>query len=67
MIRLPLYGRLGATAFRSVLGRKQSKYREVTAWLEVAIRESMPGNGKELSKLRRIARQGDAVFSDYKY
>ncbi len=59
--------RLATTAFRNVLGRKQSKYGEVIAWLDVAIGESAPTNGKEACRLNRIARQGEAVFRGYKF
>lgn len=55
------------TAFRSILGRKQSKYHEVIAWLDVAIENSAPKNRTEASRLNRIAKQGEVVFRGYKY
>lgn len=59
--------RLATTAFRNVLGRKQSKYREVIAWLDAAIGQSAPKTGKEACWLNRIAKQGEAVYRGYKY
>ena len=59
--------RLATTAFRSILGRKQSKYREVIAWLDVASEETMPRNEQEAARLHRIAKQGEDVFRGYKY
>jgi len=59
--------RLAATAFRNVLSRKQSNYREVIAWLDVAIRKSAPSCKTEASRLNRIAKHGEAVFRGYKF
>ena len=50
-----------------MLGRKQTGYREVLAWLDGAIGDAMPRGGKELLKMRRIVKQGDETFRGYKY
>ncbi|KAL9124591.1 MAG: hypothetical protein Q9217_006090 [Psora testacea] len=58
---------LASKAFRHILGRKQSRYREVLVWLDGAIGDAMPEGGKELLMMNRIVRQGDEVFRGYKY
>ena len=61
--------RLAGRAFRRVLGQKQTNYRAVLVWLDgVIMAVAGPGSGaKELDRLESIAREGDAVFRDYKY
>ena len=59
--------RLASKAFRRVLGRKQSGYHGVLAWLDGAIVNAMPGNARAVLKLQRIAQQGDQVFAGYRY
>lgn len=59
--------RLAAKAFRNILGRKQSKYGQVIAWLEDAIWRTKPENAKEMWRLNRVVKEGDAVFLDYKF
>lgn len=56
--------RLAAKAFRHVLGRKQTNYQEVIAWLDVALEQVAP---LKPSRLNRIAKQGEAVFRGYKF
>lgn len=59
--------RLANSAFRSVLGRKQSNYGPVITWLDRGIQDSTLGNAKEMARLKRIAKQGDVVFRDYRF
>ena len=59
--------RLAGKAFQHVLGRKQSRYREVLVSLDGAIRETVPMDGKELQKLNRIVKRGNEIFRGYKY
>lgn len=59
--------RLAAKAFSTVLGKKQSQYGPVLEWLDVAIQTAAPTIGKESFKMRRIVKEGEAVFRGYKY
>ena len=59
--------RLATAAFRNVFIRKQSKYHDLIAWLDVAIQNSAPRSRKEASRLHRIAKQGEAVFGEYRF
>ncbi len=61
------YHRLATQAFRRVLGRKQSKYGEVIAWLDDALHQSIIGNTREARRLNGIAKKGDAIFRGYKF
>jgi hypothetical protein len=49
------------------LGRKQSKYGEVLTYLAGLVEESAPMNQREAVKLRRIVKEGEAVFANYRY
>ncbi len=59
--------RLAAKAFHHVLSRKQCNYAPVLEWLNDAIERSAPSGGKELLKLGKIVKEGEAVFCGYKY
>lgn len=59
--------RLAATAFQHILRRKQSNYVPVLKWLDCVIKKSTPPCGKELVKLGRIVKEGEAVYCGYKY
>lgn len=59
--------RLAAKAFRNILAKKQSKYRLVILWLDDAIRRTKSDKAKEMWKLNRIVKEGDAIFIDYKF
>lgn len=59
--------RLAAKAFQHVLSRKQSNYAQVLKWLDNVIKKSAPPCGKELVKLGRIVKEGEAVYCGYKY
>ena len=50
---MPLY-RLALTAFRSVLHRKQTKYRDVLTWLDARIQALREKKGKECARLARV-------------
>ncbi|MCJ1432065.1 hypothetical protein MMC27_001421 [Xylographa pallens] len=55
------------TAFRHVLGTKQSNYQEVIAWLDIMIKSATSLSAMELAMLRSVARQGNITFANYKY
>lgn len=57
---------LAAKAFRSILAKKQSKYGPVIFWLDHAIWRTKPDNAKEMWRLNKVVKEGDAVFLDYK-
>lgn len=59
--------RLAAKAFRHILSRKQSNYIPVLKWLDYVVKQSAPPCGKELVKLGRIVKEGEAVYCGYKY
>lgn len=59
--------RLAAKAFNSILRRKQCKYGPVLEWLDGVLQRSAPTEGKELMKLARVVRKGEAAFKSYKY
>ena len=65
--RLTAEYRLATTAFRTILGKKQSRYGEVLAWLDVAIGQSAARNRKEAYRLNRVAKQGEIAFRGYKF
>ncbi|KAM5471139.1 Telomerase reverse transcriptase [Microsporum audouinii] len=44
---------LGAMAFRRVLGRKQTRFKEVLRWLDGLLRDCKPSTDRELFRLRR--------------
>lgn len=58
---------MATLAFRRVLGRKQSRYGGVIAWLDDALHQSIISNNKEAKKLNGIANKGDAIFRCYKF
>ncbi|KLJ10847.1 hypothetical protein EMPG_09861 [Blastomyces silverae] len=47
---------LAATAFRTVLGRKQTKFRATLRWLDAVSRESRPMTDGEAVRLRKAVR-----------
>lgn len=57
---------LAAMAFRSVLGRKQSCYEEVIAWLDAMIASCRRGLVNE-RLMEGVADEGQRVFSGFKY
>ena len=60
--------RLAATAFRHVLGKKQSSYGQVIAWLDDQLTHSpLLHDAKEATRMRRIANKGNALFGGYKF
>lgn len=59
--------RLAAKAFHNVLSKKQSNYRPVILWLDDAIRRTKPDDSKEMWRLNRVVKEGNAVFLDYKF
>lgn len=59
--------RLAAKAFRHILSRKQSNFIPVLKWLDYVVKKSAPPCGKELVKLERIVKEGEAVYCGYKY
>lgn len=67
MANLRMIHRLAAKAFRQILAKKQSKYVHVIGWLDDAIRRTKPDNAKEMWRLKRVVKEGDAVFIDYKF
>ncbi len=60
-------GRLGCTAFRNVLDRKQSGYRDILRWLDDAIARSKPKVGVDAVRLGRVARAGAGLIRRSKY
>lgn len=58
---------LALTAFSCVLGRKQTKFREVLDWVEGALVEVRPKDKKEASRLGKVAQKGRTAFRDLKY
>ena len=58
---------LAMTAFDHVLRRKQTGFQEVLAWTDCATRDAAPSDKKEMTRLARITRKGDAAFRGYKY
>ena len=59
--------RLAAMAFRQVLGVKQTKYRDVTAWLDDQIQGMRLESAAGVDQMESICRRGDDVFRGYKY
>ncbi|MCJ1286569.1 hypothetical protein MMC26_005915 [Xylographa opegraphella] len=55
------------TAFRHVLGTKQSNYQEVIVWLDGLIKSVTALTAVELTTLRSVARRGNVMFVNYKY
>ncbi|KAL9578805.1 MAG: hypothetical protein Q9212_005488, partial [Teloschistes hypoglaucus] len=58
---------LALTAFMHVLGRKQTSFQEVLAWLDKAIEKAQSSDRKEASRLSKVAKKGDAVFHGYRF
>jgi hypothetical protein len=48
------------SAFRHVLGRRQSKYQTVIAWLELRIKHFEGEDPKTIHRMRRLTR-GDVL------
>lgn len=59
--------RLGGRAFHRILIQKQTKYRDVLAWLEGILAEATAAHAKDLSMLEDVARRGDRVFASHRY
>ena len=59
--------RLAAMAFRQVLGVKQTKYRDVTAWLDDQIKGMRLDGAAGVDQMDSICRRGNDVFRGYKY
>ena len=62
-----LTSRLAGKAFQKILGRKQSRYRDVLQWLGGAIEAAKPVHRTELARLSRIVEEGNKVFEGYRY
>lgn len=58
---------LGSTAFRQVLQRKQTKYSKVLRWLDGLVEVSKPRTVTESLTLKRIVKENEIVFRDYKF
>ncbi|SLM33959.1 telomerase reverse transcriptase [Lasallia pustulata] len=58
---------LASTAFRTVLGRKQSNYDEVITWLDSLIASCRPRVAKDQLMMQRVVDEGKRVFSGFKY
>ncbi|KAL8717849.1 MAG: hypothetical protein Q9181_008274 [Wetmoreana brouardii] len=58
---------LALTAFRDVLSRKQTKFRQVLAWVEQAILDVKPRDGKDAMRLAKAVKKGDVAFRCYRY
>lgn len=50
-----------------MLGRKQSKYREVLGWLERLEREVRPKTVDEKRRMARVVRKGEKAFVGMRY
>lgn len=59
--------RLAAVAFRHVLARKQSKYRDLISWLDGLVETSEAKSAVERLRMRRVVREGEKVFRDFQY
>lgn len=54
-------------AFRHVLGRKQSRYRDVNAHLDGMIEASKAKGAVERMRMRRVIREGNQMFQGCKF
>ena len=59
--------RLATRAFRTILAKKQSRYRDVIAWLDGAIAEVKLATRQEVFRLDEIVDKGNAMFSGYRF
>lgn len=59
--------RLAGRAFGHVLGQKQTAYRAVVVWLDGLMAGVNVGSRREVERLERIAREGDAIFRGYHF
>ena len=61
--------RLASTAFRNVLGRKQSNYGEVMTWLDALIGScrARASKGKDQLMMQSVVEEGQKVFRGYQY
>ncbi|KAL9002382.1 MAG: hypothetical protein Q9188_004681 [Gyalolechia gomerana] len=58
---------LALTAFSSVLGRKQTKFRDVLVWVEGALEKVRSKERKEASRLAKVVQKGRTAFRGLKY
>lgn len=58
---------LAAAAFRSVLGRKQTRFAEVLRWLNLVWKNARPGRDREAVRLAKVVREGNAVFAGWRF
>ena len=59
--------RLLASAFRTTLRRKQTRFPQVLAWLDERQAHAAARLGSQAHRLERVVEQGDAVFQGIKY
>ncbi|KAI4192461.1 MAG: hypothetical protein LQ346_004300 [Caloplaca aetnensis] len=58
---------LALTAFENVLGRKQTRFQPVLAWVRKALEEVRPKDKRDALRLMKVAQKGQAVFRGFKY
>ena len=58
---------LAVAAFRFVLGRKQTRYREVLRWLDAIWRGAKPRSDKEMIRLTQVVRKGNSTFGGWRF
>ncbi|KAG2412542.1 hypothetical protein HFD88_010099 [Aspergillus terreus] len=58
---------LAATAFRFVLGRKQTRYAGVLRWLEVVARQTRPASDRKRMQLTQVVNHGNLVYGEWKF
>jgi telomerase reverse transcriptase len=58
---------LGAVAFRHVLQRKQTQFVYVLRSLDQMAKSSRPKNDREVIKLKRVIKGGNAMFDNWRY
>jgi len=54
-------------AFRHVLGRKQSRYRDVNCLLDGLIEASRANGAVERMRMTRVIREGNQMFQSFKF
>ncbi|KAJ5757647.1 uncharacterized protein N7511_006341 [Penicillium nucicola] len=58
---------LAATAFRFVLKRKQTRYRDLLDWLEEKIKHSRPKSDAEAFRMMQVIKKSNASFEQWRF
>ena len=66
-VQQPQVQYLAATAFRFILGRKQTRYGTVLRWLDAVWKLGKPRSDADMVVLQQVIRRGNSIFGEWRF